>query len=65
VGLVGRCHELLTEGGELFFSTNLRSFELDPALQKRFAMREITHHSVPEDFQRTGRPPHRAWHVKR
>lgn len=65
VGLVTRCHDVLAEGGELFFSTNLRSFELDPALQKRLAMREITHHSVPEDFQRTGRPPHRAWHVKR
>lgn len=63
--LVSQCHDLLAEGGELFFSTNLRSFEIDPTLQQRFAMREITHLSVPEDFRRPGRPPHRAWHAKR
>jgi 23S rRNA (cytosine1962-C5)-methyltransferase len=63
--LVSQCHGLLADGGELFFSTNLRSFVIDPALQQRLAMREITRQSVPEDFRRPGRPPHRAWHVKR
>ena len=63
--LVGQSHDLLAEGGELFFSTNLRSFELDAQLAQRLAMREITHLTVPEDFQRPGRPPHRAWRVKR
>ncbi len=60
--LVRQCHALLATGGELFFSTNLRSFELDPSLARALALEEITHRSVPEDFRRAGRPPpHRAW----
>lgn len=66
VRLVSQCHALLTDGGELFFSTNLRSFAIDPPLVLQLALREITHLSVPEDFRRPGRPgPHRAWHAER
>ena len=55
------CHALLADGGELFFSTNLRSFELDPGLDA-LGLVEFTRQSVPEDFRRPGRaPPHRAW----
>ena len=64
--LISQCHALLPAGGELFFSTNLRSFALDAQLQRRLALREITRQSVPEDFKRQGHPPpHRAWHVQR
>ncbi len=64
--LIRQCHALLAPRGELFFSTNLRSFELDPALGEALRMREITHLSVPEDFRRPGRaPPHRAWTLAR
>jgi 23S rRNA (cytosine1962-C5)-methyltransferase len=64
--LVSQCHALLAAGGELFFSTNLRSFAIDAQLQQRLALREITHQSVPEDFRRPGRPgPHRAWHANK
>ena len=59
--LVGQCHELLAEAGEMFFSTNLRSFAIDADLAGRLALREITSQSVPEDFRRPGKPPHRAW----
>ena len=62
--LLGQCHELLADGGELFFSTNLRSFAMDPQVE-RLAPREITHQSVPEDFKRPGKPPHRAWQVRK
>ena len=66
VRLVSQCHQLLADGGELFFSTNLRSFTIDPQLEKRLGLREITRESVPEDFRRPNRPgPHRAWHVRR
>ncbi len=66
VWLVSQCHSLLAKGGELFFSTNLRSFEIDPQLVPQLSLREITHQSVPEDFRRPSRPgPHRAWHVER
>ena len=59
--MVRQCHALLADKGELLFSTNLRSFELDPGLQP-LGLTEITHQSVPEDFRRPGRAtPHRAW----
>ncbi len=64
--LVRQCHALLAPRGELLFSTNLRSFELDPDLGQALGLREITHRSVPEDFKRPSRPPpHRAWHLAR
>jgi 23S rRNA (cytosine1962-C5)-methyltransferase len=66
VQLVSQCQELLADGGELFFSTNLRSFEIDPSLVQQFALRDISRQTVPEDFRRPSRPgPHRAWHARR
>ncbi len=66
VRLVSQCHELLAGGGELFFSTNLRSFAIDPQLAQKLSLREITRQSVPEDFRRPGRSgPHRAWHTRK
>jgi 23S rRNA (cytosine1962-C5)-methyltransferase len=63
--LLAQCRALLAEDGELFFSTNLRSFEIDAAPAQQLSLREITRQSVPEDFQRPGkRGPHRAWHGK-
>lgn len=64
--MLRHCHRLLADGGELFFSTNLRSFEIDAAVARQLALREITRQTVPEDFQRPGRRgPHRAWHAVR
>jgi 23S rRNA (cytosine1962-C5)-methyltransferase len=63
--LVGQCHELLAESGELYFSTNLRSFAMDTELAQRLRLRDITSGSVPEDFRRPGKPPHRAWYAKK
>jgi len=64
--LLEKCHGLLADHGELFFSTNLRSFAMDEALAQRLALREITSRSVPEDFRRPSRPPpHRAWHAQK
>lgn len=64
--LIRRTQALLAKEGELFFSTNLRSFELDPQLAQDIGLCEITHQSVPDDFKRPGRsPPHRAWQVRK
>ena len=60
LAMLRQCSALLAAGGELFFSTNLRSFEPDPGL-RALGLAEITRQSVPEDFRRPGRPPHRAW----
>jgi 23S rRNA (cytosine1962-C5)-methyltransferase len=63
--LVSQCHALLSAGGELFFSTNLRSFEIDAQLAEKLSLHEITHQTVPEDFRRPNRAgPHRAWHTE-
>jgi 23S rRNA (cytosine1962-C5)-methyltransferase len=60
--LIGHCHDLLAPAGQLFFSTNLRSFELDPSVGQAYSLREITRSTVPDDFKRPSRPPpHRAW----
>ncbi len=64
VRMVNQCRKLLADGGELFFSTNLRSFEIDQPLAQKLSLREITNQSVPEDFRRPNRrSPHRAWHT--
>ncbi len=66
VRLVSQCHALLADGGELFFSTNLRTFAIDAQLVQRCALREITGQTVPEDFRRpNGAGPHRAWTAQR
>jgi 23S rRNA (cytosine1962-C5)-methyltransferase len=64
--LIEQCHSVLATGGELVFSTNLRTFVLDRSVEDRFGLRELTYRSVPDDFTRPGRPPpHRAWQATR
>ena len=49
-------------GGEVFFSTNSRSFSFDPAqVPPNFGAHEISHRSVPEDFR--NRKIHRCWRL--
>jgi len=59
--LIRGCMELLAPGGELLFSTNLRTFRLDAALAD-LPMKEITAQTVPPDFR--NRKIHRCWRVK-
>lgn len=57
--LIGGCLALLAPGGELLFSTNRRRFRLDPELERRAVIKEISRLTVPDDFKR--HPPHRCW----
>jgi 23S rRNA (cytosine1962-C5)-methyltransferase len=57
--LVGAARVLLAPGGELYFSTNLRTFRLDPALAADPACTDITAQTLPEDFR--DRRIHRAF----
>ncbi len=59
--LLRQCLALLAPGGELYFSTNLRSFRLDDLVQTRARFTEISHRTVPDDFR--DRRIHRCWHV--
>ncbi len=55
---------LLSPGGVLVFSTNLRDFVLKPgALRGDHRISELTPGSLPEDFR--ARPPHRCWRIER
>jgi 23S rRNA (cytosine1962-C5)-methyltransferase len=48
--------------GEVFFSTNSRSFEMaSDAVPNGFGCQEISHRSVPEDFR--NRKIHRCWRL--
>jgi len=49
--LVRLARALLAPGGELYFSTNLRTFRLDAALAADPACTDITRQTLPEDFR--------------
>jgi 23S rRNA (cytosine1962-C5)-methyltransferase len=59
--LIAATRALLAPGGELYFSTNLRSFALDAALAADPAVIDITARTLPEDFR--DRRVHRAYRI--
>ena len=59
--LVRATRALLASGGELFFSTNLRAFKLDPTLAADPFCIDITARTLPEDIR--DRRIHRAFHI--
>lgn len=48
--LVRNCMRLLAEGGELYFSTNKKRFELHPIVSEHYQVKEISHWTIPLDF---------------
>jgi 23S rRNA (guanine2445-N2)-methyltransferase / 23S rRNA (guanine2069-N7)-methyltransferase len=61
--LIRQCAGLLAPGGTLYFSTNRRSFKLDPALAQELAVEDITPQTLDEDFKRPP-PTHRCWRIR-
>jgi 23S rRNA G2069 N7-methylase RlmK/C1962 C5-methylase RlmI len=52
VGLINMAMKKLDwEEGVLYFSNNLRSFKLDPALSEKFNIKDITKSTIPTDFK--------------
>ncbi len=49
--LVAAARALLDPGGELYFSTNLRTFRLAPELAADPGCADITAETLPEDFR--------------
>lgn len=52
----------LAKEGTLIFSTNSRTFLLNPDLEQKFLVEEISNQTVPEDFQRNHKI-HRCWRM--
>jgi 23S rRNA (cytosine1962-C5)-methyltransferase len=57
--LIANARALLDPGGELYFSTNLRTFALDATLAVDPGGKEITAQTLPDDFR--DRRIHRVW----
>ena len=49
--LVRQCMAVLETDGELMFSNNLRSFELDAEISKQYQVDDITRQTIPPDFR--------------
>ncbi|UTH74949.1 class I SAM-dependent methyltransferase [Chromobacterium sp. IIBBL 290-4] len=63
VWLIDYAMALLAPGGVLYFSNNLRTFELDERLGDDYQIRDISAQSVPEDFR--NRKIHQCWRISR
>jgi 23S rRNA (cytosine1962-C5)-methyltransferase len=61
VALIRKCLALMAPGGDLLFSTNLRSFRLDAQALADVPMTEISEQTVPPDFR--NRRIHRCWRI--
>jgi len=49
--LLKAVHSLLVNGGEAYFSTNLKKFKLDPSLEQDIGkVSSLNHWSIPKDF---------------
>jgi 23S rRNA G2069 N7-methylase RlmK/C1962 C5-methylase RlmI len=51
VALIHKTRRLLAPDGELFFSTNLRTFKIDPSLIADPNCTDITARTLPPDFR--------------
>ena len=60
--LLQACAGLLSETGELYFSTNLRSFTFE-ATMPGFRAEDISDRTIPEDFR--NRAIHHCWRIER
>ena len=50
----------LAPGGVLYFSNNFRRFRMDPAVEARYLVTDISAETLDRDFQRNSRI-HRTW----
>lgn len=59
--LISKAMELLSKNGIIFFSTNSRKFAFDEDQFKAYSIKEISHKTIPIDFQDTR--IHRCWRI--
>jgi 23S rRNA (guanine2445-N2)-methyltransferase / 23S rRNA (guanine2069-N7)-methyltransferase len=61
--LIDLCMQLLAPGGLLLFSTNAQRFRLDPAIEQRWQVQDISAQTLPFDFERNPRI-HRCYEIR-
>ena len=61
--LIGQAMALLKSDGLLLFSTNRRGFKLAPEVSAGYAVNDITHATISEDFKRNPKI-HRCWEIR-
>lgn len=60
--LINGAMKLLASDGLMYFSNNLRSFELNPEISAKYAVKDISKQSVPDDFR--NRKIHQCWEIR-
>lgn len=60
--LIDGAMALLAKDGVLHFSNNLRSFTLDDDLAAKYAIKDVSKQSVPEDFR--NKKIHQCWEIR-
>lgn len=60
--LIDGAMRLLSKQGSLYFSNNLRSFTLNPILEQRYDVNNISRKTIPEDFRNTR--IHQCWEIR-
>ena len=60
--LIDGAMRLLSKQGSLYFSNNLRSFTLNPVLEQRYDVNNISRKTIPEDFRNTR--IHQCWEIR-
>ncbi|ORF06188.1 SAM-dependent methyltransferase [Snodgrassella alvi] len=60
--LIDGAMRLLSKQGSLYFSNNLRSFTLNPILEQRYDVNNISKKTIPEDFRNTR--IHQCWEIR-
>jgi 23S rRNA (guanine2445-N2)-methyltransferase / 23S rRNA (guanine2069-N7)-methyltransferase len=64
VALIGKAVERLAPGGELVFSTNLRTFRMDRDALAYLRCEDLSRATLPRDFERNPRQ-HHCWRIER
>ena len=64
VSLISMAANLLTKGGSLIFSTNRRDFKMDSSALNKLAIKDISHATLPKDFERNPKI-HYCWMINR
>ena len=60
--LINGAMKLLASDGLMYFSNNLRSFELNPEVSEKYAVKDVTKQSVPDDFR--NKKIHQCWEIR-